>query len=268
MKLENSVFEVDRIRHQLAVSGELEELKASYSGQYPELDDISTAEKWGQLLRAKTPVPLIRLQRLERAVSLIRQPGKVLDIGVGWGDIVPFIQRHSIKVEYTGIDFSTAKIDELHKDYPEYRFIPTGVEQVHERFDTVLLLEVMEHIPPSRIFDLLANVKRVLTPRGRLIVSVPYREELEMNTMVCGHCGSYVNRMGHVRSYSRSLLSGELKIAGFTMLHNELMYEGYTGYMGGIKKSLRNLVRWLWNRRTYIPVKPSCQIAIFTHDQR
>jgi len=219
MKLENNVFEVDRIRHRIAVSGELKELKASYNGQYPELDDISTAEKWGQLLRAKAPVPLIRLQRLERVVSLIEEPGKVLDIGVGWGDIVPFVQRHSIKVDYTGIDFSTAKIDELNKLYPDYRFIPAGVDKIHETFDTVLLLEVMEHIPPSRIFDLMANVKRVLTPHGRLIVSVPYREDLEMNTMVCGHRGSYVNRMGHVRSYSRSLLRGELKLAGFTMLH-------------------------------------------------
>lgn len=254
-----NVFDVDVYRQELAASDKLSELLESYNGRYPEISNISTAEKWDNLSGFDC-IPEIRLKRLERVVKLIELNKEVLDIGVGWGDIVPILSRHKKTVNYTGIDFSAEIIKNLQDRYPDQKFINNTVDTLNDSYDYVLVLEVIEHIVPSKIFDFLKDVRKVLRDKGTLIVTVPLNEDLKSNTFVCGKCGSFVNRMGHVRSYSFDLIKTELEIAGFFVAYTEHIYEGYYGYKGTIKRYLRNVVGKLVGPSTFKPVRPGCVI--------
>lgn len=254
-----NVFDVDVYRQELAASGKLSELLESYNGGYPEISNISTAEKWDNLSDFDC-IPEIRLKRLERVVELIETNKKILDIGVGWGDIVPILSKHKKTVNYTGIDFSAEIVKKLQDKYPDQKFINNTVDTLDDNYDYVLVLEVIEHIVPSKIFDFLKYVRKVLRDKGTLIVTVPLNEDLRINTFVCGECGSFVNRMGHVRGYSFDLIKTELEIAGFLVTYSELIYEGYYGFKGAIKRFLRNVAGKLVGPSTFKPVKPGCVI--------
>lgn len=254
-----NVFDVDVYRQKLAASGKLSELLESYKGGYPEISNISTAEKWDNLSDFDS-IPEIRVKRLERVVELIDLNKKILDIGVGWGDIVPILYKHEKTVNYTGVDFSAEIVKKLRDKYPKQRFINTTVDTLNDNYDYVLVLEVIEHIVPIKTFNFLKDVKKVLRDKGTLIVTVPINEDLKSNTFVCGKCGSFVNRMGHVRSYSFNLIKTELEIAGFLVTYSELIYEGYYGFKGAVKRWLRNIAGELIGPSNFKPIRPGCVI--------
>jgi 2-polyprenyl-3-methyl-5-hydroxy-6-metoxy-1,4-benzoquinol methylase len=254
-----NVFDVDVYRQKLAASGKLSELLDTYKGEYPEISNISTAEKWDNL-SALDCIPEIRIKRLERVVDLIDINKKILDIGVGWGDIVPLLTQHNKTVNYTGIDFSEEIVKKLHDKYPNQRFMHNTVDTLDDNYDCVLVLEVLEHIVPTKLFGFLKSVNKVLRDKGTLMVTVPLKEDLKINTLVCGSCGSLVNRMGHVRSYSPDLIKKELEIAGFIVTNSEFVCEGYYGFKGAIKRRLRNIAGRLIGPSTFKQVTPSCVI--------
>ncbi|MBI4843573.1 MAG: class I SAM-dependent methyltransferase [Nitrospirae bacterium] len=259
------VFEVDIYRQGLAASKRLEELRETYSGNYPELGDISTAEKWDSLSGMEN-VPEIRVRRLEKVVRLISQGKKILDVGVGWGDILPLLLKQNKAGDYTGIDFSAEVIKRLSAGYPRQKFINTTVDKLNDRYDCILVLEVLEHIVPSRVFDFLNEARRLLKDDGVLIVSVPL-EDIKNNTFVCGKCGSHVNKMGHVRSYSADLIKAELQLAGFGAFRSERVYSGYYGLSGTLKRSLRNMAGRLLGPSGYKAVTPSNIILALKKDR-
>lgn len=258
---EMNVFDVDFFRQELAAAGDIKGLLETYSGNYPEIGDISTAEKWDGLSE-RDNVPEIRIKRLERVVRLIDFDKKILDIGVGWGDIVPILHRYNNEVDYTGIDFSAELIKRLCSKYPAQKFIHTTVETLNEKYDCVLVLEVLEHIVPSKVLDFLEKIRMILEEKGVLIVTVPLNENLKNNTFICGKCGCYVNRMGHVRSYSLNLIKAELTIAGFKEVYTELIFEGYYGLKGLLKRYVRNIAGYLIGPSGFKPVTPACVVLM------
>lgn len=249
-------FDMDIYRQKLAREGKLQELIQTYSGNYPELGDISTSEKWDGLANMGS-VPEIRVKRLAKVVSLIDISKKILDIGVGWGDIIPIFHRYKQDINYTGIDFSAELINRLRERYPKQKFINTSVETLNESYDYVLVLEVLEHVVPSKVFNFLKGIEKALKDDGTLIVTVPLNENLKNNTFVCGKCGSYVNRMGHVRSYSLELIKAELKLAGFLTGYAEFIYEGYYEFKGTIKRHMHNIAGYLLGPSGYRQIMPA-----------
>ena len=256
---EINVFDVDIFRQELAETGQHKELLSTYYGKYPEIGNISTAEKWDSLSEMDK-VPEIRIKRLEKVVNLIDADKKILDIGAGWGDIVPILHRYKQDVDYTGIDFSVELVKRLQDKYPAQKFINTTVASLSEKYDYVLVLEVLEHIVPSKVFDFLKEIKRVLKADGVLIVTVPLNENLKNSTFVCGKCSSFVNRMGHVRNYSLGLIKSELQMAGFLVKYTELIYEGYYGVKGLLKRYMRNVAGYLIGPSGFKPVMPACVV--------
>lgn len=103
------------------------------------------------------------------------QPGqRILDVGVGTGRLLsnfPELDRHGVDISTAyleiasrvGIDVCYALIEEL-----PYR---------PDSFDVVTCTDVLEHVLDlQRSLD---NILTVLRPGGKLIVRVPYREELD-----------------------------------------------------------------------------------------
>jgi 2-polyprenyl-3-methyl-5-hydroxy-6-metoxy-1,4-benzoquinol methylase len=73
-----------------------------------------------------------------------------------------------------------------------------------DRFDTVLCLDVLNHVPDDRMT--LSEVARVLRPGGRLVLVVPAYQRL---------LGARDRKLGHLRRYSRPQLSRLLDGHGF-----------------------------------------------------
>jgi SAM-dependent methyltransferase len=79
------------------------------------------------------------------------------------------------------------------------------------QFDVVVATEVLEHLPPEVTAAGLAEIRRVLKVGGRLLGTVPSRERLEDQIVVCPCCAARFHKWGHRQRFDpdavRRLLS-------------------------------------------------------------
>ncbi len=103
--------------------------------------------------------------------------GKVLDIGCGTGFAVSY---YGLPPEqYAGVDYNLAGVERLRQSLPGYRFYCLDIDRqpltpfYHERFDTILMLAVIEHLENPRL--VLHECGRLLAGGGCLVLSTPSR---------------------------------------------------------------------------------------------
>lgn len=247
-------FLSDIVRRELAGRKDLPALRSSYeNGTLPELEDLSSTQLWDELASC-SEVPRFRIRRLQAVADRVPAGASVLDIGVGWGEIIPMILSDATR-RYSGIDFSEQIAARAAKAHPSCRFYIGGLEQVQESYDAVLALEVCEHILPSRIFAFYEQIKRLLRDDGRLIITVPLHEDLRAQTLRCPHCSRLHNRMGHVRAYTPELIAAELTLAGFTVDETFFIYANFDdSILGRLKRYAVDLGRYLLNLGTTLPL--------------
>jgi len=71
-------------------------------------------------------------------------------------------------------------------------------------FDAVFMIEVLEHLLPEDIDKGLSEVWRVLKPKGYLVITVPYKEDLLKNMIICPECGAVFHRSQHLQTFDES----------------------------------------------------------------
>lgn len=246
VKTDDNPFDSDRKRAEMARSGDTAALRASYApGALPELEDMSSAELWDDL--ASLPAaPDFRLRRLQAVADRVNAGATVLDIGIGWGEIIPMLEKRQIG-RYSGVDFSDKIVRQVAARHPGHQFYVGGLEQIREPHDVVLALEVCEHILPSKIMAFYSDIRRALKPDGLLIISVPLNEDLSAITLRCPHCSHVHSRMGHVRAYTSELIRAELELAGFEVVDSFVHYASFSLTLAGrLKRAVVDLGRrWL-----------------------
>lgn len=114
-----------------------------------------------------------RLQRFlaETAAGVVPAGGKVLDCGVGPGNVYRLLLAKGIEMygveisdEAFGLyDFDTSRISR--------RNLNDGLEDVGVRVDCVIAAHIVHHLDSPEGF--LAEVERVLAPGGALVVAIP-----------------------------------------------------------------------------------------------
>jgi len=108
----------------------------------------------------------------------LRRGSRVLDVGCFTGELLALAADEVGSASCTGIDIPGPWLEDASSRHPELSFLP--VEKLESaamtevgRFDTVFLLETIEHLPRGTEAAVLANIARALAPGGHLLCSAP-----------------------------------------------------------------------------------------------
>jgi len=134
--------------------------------------------------------------RFQKAISFIKG-NKILDAGCGNGFMLQMLSKNK-KLKLNGFDLSPDRIKISKKNAPKakiYQDSLYNISQKDQSFDTVLCLEVIEHIKEYQ-----KAIKEILRiTKKRAIISVPYNEKIIYE--VCVHCGKRTPRNRHQNSF-------------------------------------------------------------------
>lgn len=111
--------------------------------------------------------PFLRRCRLRAAAAHLH--GTVLDFGCGSGALAGIIPAD----RYLGVDHDAHSLSVARANFPQHRFV-TALDNVTERFDTVVSLAVIEHVTdPTDFLRRLAGTMNA-TDVARLLVTTPH----------------------------------------------------------------------------------------------
>jgi 2-polyprenyl-3-methyl-5-hydroxy-6-metoxy-1,4-benzoquinol methylase len=106
---------------------------------------------------------------------------RIVDLGCGHGAFLYFLARAGFTC-IEGVDTSPEQIELAHRlGIPQAErgdVVEFLVRHKENSLDAVLLMDVVEHLDPQELFDLLDSVNHVLAPGGICLVHVPNGEGL------------------------------------------------------------------------------------------
>lgn len=156
-----------------------------------------------------------RLRFLARSVV-----GKenVLNIGIGNGFFEAEAQRNGVRV--FSLDPSERAVEMLRSRLNMEQRAQVGFSQQmpfdDAQFSVVVASEVLEHLGDQDLAATLREVHRVLKPGGLFLGTVPAREHLPDQTIVCPCCEKQFHRWGHHQSFTtervRSILEDLFRV--------------------------------------------------------
>ena len=94
----------------------------------------------------------------------------------------------------------------------------TNLEFPDNHFDTVLCAEVLEHIPPEMLQKACDEIVRVA--KDRILIGVPFNQDIRMDRTTCSHCGKKNPPFGHVNSFTRESLAAFFRNAEVESVHD------------------------------------------------
>lgn len=247
-------FKVEILRHHLAKRKKYNLLRMTYNPKFPEIKNINNSIFWSKKFIKKEEKSSMERERISKIIKLlIKEKGKLLDLGFGRGYLENEIVKNNLDLKLFGIDISTFAVESIKKEI-KGKFIKGDVIKLPFRnnlFEIVVSLEIMEHISPSNTFKVLREIYRVLKKNGKLIISIPLNERLEILI------NEGENLSGHVRNYSKELIKAELEISGFELIHEFSLFAFKNLY--SLKSILRKTIfknRWKPNNIILVARKP------------
>ncbi len=217
-------LELEKKRDNAARESNYREFVSLYRKNLPSVPDINTANFWNNLLAEnenlilKSPIFLNKIKIISKI--LLKEKGKVIDIGFGYGYLEDYLTSKKSKLILYGVDISAKAVSKsklkFNGDVKEG--VVTNIPFNNKLFDVAVALDVLEHISPNQLFRSLKEISRVLKNNGQFIVSVPLNEGL-IDMVSKGN-----NPNGHVRAYTPSILNTELKLSGFSCEEVRFLY--------------------------------------------
>lgn len=97
-------------------------------------------------------------------------PKKVIDVGCGIGKLVKELRK--LKIDAFGIEFSKSFINAS----PVKKYLYEGdifhlPSQISDQFDLVVCMEVLEHLPPTKLSEAINNLKKLSS--NNLLITIP-----------------------------------------------------------------------------------------------
>jgi len=154
------------------------------------------------------------LDQLDEWIFHLIEPylgARILEVGCGHGNMIHHLTDRELVV---GVDIDQPSVDRVNANYKTLGNIraylcdvtsPRFLELTHHRFDTVVSVNVLEHIEDDELA--LQNIGDILSVGGRLLLVLPAHNLL---------FGTMDKAIGHYRRYALETLPPKLSQAGFT----------------------------------------------------
>lgn len=133
-----------------------------------------------------------------------------LDVGCGFGFALRALKAARF-ADVRGIEISPQQAETARRSGCEVAVVSDTAGYLREnrgRYGTILLLDVLEHVPPPAQIDLARAIREALRPGGRLILTVP-----NANSLLAARW-RYID-FTHYSSFTEHSLFFVLKNAGF-----------------------------------------------------
>src|SRR5450755_5169911 len=172
-------------------------------------------ELWERLPDRLEPPDL--LLRAAFAQANVQAGERVLDLGCGEGDLTAVLARAGART--LGVEVAEAALARARRRHPELSFERVPIDDplplADGAFDVVWASEVIEHVADTARW--LSEVRRVLAPRGRLLVTTPSHGRLPI---ALGGLERFAEPLGdHLHLYTRRSLGEILAQFGFAEIH-------------------------------------------------
>jgi SAM-dependent methyltransferase len=166
---------------------------------------------WERLPRETCAAELTLRERF--LLGEVRRGDRALDLGSGDGHFTQVLSRAGAQV--VGLDVAQAAVRRARERYPELNFVlgefDGPLPLADNAFELVWAGEVIEHVADTARW--LSEVRRVLTPRGRLLLSTPSHGRLRLAALGIERFSEPLG--DHLHLYTRRSLQTLLEEFGF-----------------------------------------------------
>jgi SAM-dependent methyltransferase len=148
----------------------------------------------------------------------LSEDGRHLDFGAGDGDFVRLLVEQGVPIAAFEPSASRQAVlaSRMGGRFPFLGCI--GPDYRGPPFDVMFMFEVIEHILDDELADTFALIRRLLAPDGRLIITAPNNEDLELASVVDPRGEVLFHRWQHVRALNRQSLGELLERFGFGLI--------------------------------------------------
>ena len=189
------------------------------------------------------------LARLRFIARRFEPDTKVLNIGIGAGFFEKEALSRSIKVH--SLDPNARAVEQIKDQLGNAGCAKVGYCQEipwpEGFFDGVVMSEVLEHLADDSLGQTLTEVHRVLRVGGLFCGTVPARERLHEQVVVCPCCGGRFHRWGHLQSFDRprmlTLLEQEYDVVNLS--ERDFVTWRTLNWKGRIRGAMRIMLRAL-----------------------
>ena len=174
--------------------------------------------------------------------------GKYLDVGCGLGEMVAGMARLGMEAE--GVEPSPAAVDRVQSIGLKIHLGTLHDAQFPDsRFDSISLYHVLEHTPNP--VAILAECRRILNPRGEIVVGVPNFASLVRSLVGCTWSAYDLPR--HLHHFCQSSIRSVAARAGLTVVAMET--ESFSEHVEG------ELAMWA-RRRLKVPARLTLKTGV------
>lgn len=187
------------------------------------------------------------------------QTCKCLDYGCGLGHIIGYFLEEDICIY--GVDMSQESVNVVNKKFEGRHnwggakvFDGKRLPYEDDTFDLITCTEVIEHILPKHMELFLSELKRILKPDGKLLLTTPNDEDFSKNEVCCPECNTIFHKHGHCNKFTVEDVNELMKNHGYrTIMCNatdfwKFQKNSKTNFLDlSIRKTYRILKRKLIN---------------------
>ena len=176
----------------------------------------------------------------------------VLEVGCGTGLFLAYLHAKGVQ-DFVGIDPDPALANALPTDVAD-RFVATDAaayvraEEGRRRFHRIAMFDVLEHLEVPDALAVLRDLKRVLTPDGRIVVRVP-------NAGSPWGLHVQFGSIDHVTAFTPDKLGDVARLAGYRRL--AVLPQRHIG--PPVRRTLQRGLHWMLDRM--LVQKPSVWTA-------